>query len=126
MLFDIWTFVLISLLTARKNKHRFKTKEEESKALIYNYNTVYTGATDAFEQLYYFWFLICGMLFTFNCRWDTSESVRAWYKYMFSANKTKSGHWRRLLIWSVDCQLRAVLTIPWLLPLLLMHALQIL
>lgn len=45
---------LISLLTARKSMHQFESKEEESKALIYNYNTVYTGSTGAFEQVYYF------------------------------------------------------------------------
>ncbi|KAM7390147.1 hypothetical protein PAMA_008359 [Pampus argenteus] len=39
---------------ARKNFHTFKTEEEESKALIYNYNPVYTGADSAFEQKYYF------------------------------------------------------------------------
>lgn len=45
---------LISLLTARKNMHQFESKEEESKALIYNYNTVYTNSTSNFEQVYYF------------------------------------------------------------------------
>ncbi|XP_008395039.1 gamma-glutamyl hydrolase-like [Poecilia reticulata] len=37
---------------ARKNFHRFQSEEEESKALIYNYNPVYTG--NAFEQIYFF------------------------------------------------------------------------
>ncbi|XP_037550416.1 gamma-glutamyl hydrolase [Nematolebias whitei] len=39
---------------ARKNFHRFESKEEENKALIYNYNPVYTGTTSAFEQIYFF------------------------------------------------------------------------
>lgn len=39
---------------ARKNFHRFPSKEEENKALIYNYNPVYTGTTSAFEQMYLF------------------------------------------------------------------------
>ncbi|RVE58545.1 hypothetical protein OJAV_G00195330 [Oryzias javanicus] len=39
---------------ARKSFHRFKSQEEEDKALIYNYNPVYTGATSAFEQIYIF------------------------------------------------------------------------
>ncbi|KAM4718690.1 gamma-glutamyl hydrolase isoform 2-T2 [Anableps anableps] len=39
---------------ARKNFHRFQSKEEESKALIYNYNPVYTGNTSAFQQIYLF------------------------------------------------------------------------
>lgn len=39
---------------ARKNFHRFQSKEEENKALIYNYNPVYTGTTSAFEQMYLF------------------------------------------------------------------------
>lgn len=37
---------------ARKNFHRFESSEEESKALIYNYNPVYTAAS--FVQVYYF------------------------------------------------------------------------
>ncbi|XP_017269574.1 gamma-glutamyl hydrolase [Kryptolebias marmoratus] len=39
---------------ARRNFHRFESKEEENKALIYNYNPVYTGTTSSFEQIYYF------------------------------------------------------------------------
>uniref|UniRef100_A0A3B5MA22 folate gamma-glutamyl hydrolase n=1 Tax=Xiphophorus couchianus TaxID=32473 RepID=A0A3B5MA22_9TELE len=39
---------------ARKNFHRFQSKEEEIKALIYNYNPVYTGNASAFEQIYLF------------------------------------------------------------------------
>ncbi|XP_051267278.1 gamma-glutamyl hydrolase [Dicentrarchus labrax] len=39
---------------ARKNSHRFDSEEDESKALIYNYNPVYTGSKSGFEQIYYF------------------------------------------------------------------------
>ncbi|XP_054915372.1 gamma-glutamyl hydrolase [Poeciliopsis prolifica] len=39
---------------ARKNFHRFQSKEEENKALIYNYNPVHTGSTSSFEQIYLF------------------------------------------------------------------------
>ncbi|KAM9332179.1 gamma-glutamyl hydrolase-like [Pholidichthys leucotaenia] len=39
---------------ARKNFHRFETKAEEVKALIYNYSPVYTGLSSVFEQIYYF------------------------------------------------------------------------
>ncbi|XP_023181680.1 gamma-glutamyl hydrolase [Xiphophorus maculatus] len=39
---------------ARKNFHRFQSKEEEIKALIYNHNPVYTGNASAFEQIYLF------------------------------------------------------------------------
>ncbi|XP_072234829.1 gamma-glutamyl hydrolase [Leuresthes tenuis] len=39
---------------ARRSFHRFKSVEEENKALIYNYNPVYTGAKSAFEQIYLF------------------------------------------------------------------------
>nr|XP_046227385.1 gamma-glutamyl hydrolase [Scatophagus argus] len=39
---------------ARKNMHKFESKEEESKALIYNYSPVYTGPNGVFEQIYYF------------------------------------------------------------------------
>ncbi|KAG7523990.1 gamma-glutamyl hydrolase-like [Solea senegalensis] len=39
---------------ARKNFHRFASKEEERKALIYNYSPVYTGPASGFKQLYYF------------------------------------------------------------------------
>uniref|UniRef100_A0AAX7TL47 folate gamma-glutamyl hydrolase n=1 Tax=Astatotilapia calliptera TaxID=8154 RepID=A0AAX7TL47_ASTCA len=39
---------------ARKNFHKFETEEGESKALIYNYNPVYTGTKSAFEQIYFF------------------------------------------------------------------------
>lgn len=50
----IVNLALSSLLTARKNLHRFESEEEESKALIYNYNPVYTGPKSAFEQMYLF------------------------------------------------------------------------
>ncbi|XP_031705831.1 gamma-glutamyl hydrolase-like isoform X2 [Anarrhichthys ocellatus] len=39
---------------ARKNFHRFGSEEEESKALIYNYNPVYAAPDRVFEQIYYF------------------------------------------------------------------------
>lgn len=39
---------------ARKSFHRFESEEEESKALIYNYSPVYTGAKSIFEQIYFF------------------------------------------------------------------------
>ncbi|KAA0723861.1 Gamma-glutamyl hydrolase [Triplophysa tibetana] len=39
---------------ARKNRHTFGSTEEEQKALIYNYNPVYTGTESSFEQKYYF------------------------------------------------------------------------
>ncbi|XP_058499102.1 gamma-glutamyl hydrolase-like [Solea solea] len=39
---------------ARKNFHRFESEEEERKALIYNYSTVYTGPVCGFEQTYFF------------------------------------------------------------------------
>ncbi|KAG7527007.1 gamma-glutamyl hydrolase-like [Solea senegalensis] len=39
---------------ARKNFHRFETEEEELKALIYNYPTVYTAPVYGFEQTYFF------------------------------------------------------------------------
>ncbi|XP_019122532.2 gamma-glutamyl hydrolase [Larimichthys crocea] len=39
---------------ARKNFHRFESKEDESKALIYNHSPVYTGMQSAFEQIYFF------------------------------------------------------------------------
>ncbi|KAL1006450.1 hypothetical protein UPYG_G00072570 [Umbra pygmaea] len=39
---------------ARKNFHKFEDEEAEKKALIYNYNPVYTGTKSAFEQLYFF------------------------------------------------------------------------
>lgn len=45
----------VNLSVARKNFHRFQSKEEEIKALIYNYNPVYTGNASAFEQIYLFW-----------------------------------------------------------------------
>ena len=41
-------------LTARKNFHKFEDEEVEKRALIYNYNPVYTGNSFAFEQTYYF------------------------------------------------------------------------
>lgn len=49
---------LISVLTARKNLHRFESEEDESKALIYNYNPVYAGPKSGFQQIYYFWFIL--------------------------------------------------------------------
>lgn len=39
---------------ARKNTHRFKSEEDESKVLIYNYNSVYTGSKSSFEEIYFF------------------------------------------------------------------------
>lgn len=39
---------------ARKNFHSFESEEGESKALIYNYNPIYTGPKSSFEQIYYF------------------------------------------------------------------------
>ncbi|XP_076026587.1 gamma-glutamyl hydrolase isoform X2 [Genypterus blacodes] len=42
---------------ARKSLHRFDSEEDEEKALIYNYNPVYTGKNNhrsAFEQIYLF------------------------------------------------------------------------
>ncbi|XP_030611820.1 gamma-glutamyl hydrolase [Archocentrus centrarchus] len=39
---------------ARKNFHKFESEEEESRALIYNYNPVYTGTKSSFEQIYFF------------------------------------------------------------------------
>ncbi|XP_015122693.1 gamma-glutamyl hydrolase [Diachasma alloeum] len=41
---------------ARKNQHRFKTPEEESKHLIYNYSPEYSGnqPKSSFEQIYLF------------------------------------------------------------------------
>ncbi|XP_035474755.1 gamma-glutamyl hydrolase isoform X1 [Scophthalmus maximus] len=39
---------------ARKNFHRFESEQDESKALIYNHNAVYTGQQSAFEQIYFF------------------------------------------------------------------------
>ncbi|XP_053268705.1 gamma-glutamyl hydrolase [Pleuronectes platessa] len=39
---------------ARKNFHSFASEEGENKALIYNYNPVYTGNHSAFEQIYLF------------------------------------------------------------------------
>ncbi|XP_056619566.1 gamma-glutamyl hydrolase [Triplophysa dalaica] len=39
---------------ARKNLHTFSSTEEEQKALIYNYNPVYTGTESSFEQKYFF------------------------------------------------------------------------
>lgn len=54
---DVWNCHINSGLcfpAARKSFHRFESKEEEDKALIYNYSPVYTGATSAFEQVYIF------------------------------------------------------------------------
>ncbi|KAF7214148.1 gamma-glutamyl hydrolase [Nothobranchius furzeri] len=50
------TFYMAEFLVseARKNFHTFESKEEESKALIYNYNPIYTGTTGYFEQMYIF------------------------------------------------------------------------
>ncbi|XP_068566337.1 gamma-glutamyl hydrolase-like [Cebidichthys violaceus] len=39
---------------ARKNFHRFGSEEEESKALIYNYNPVYAAPDRLYEQIYFF------------------------------------------------------------------------
>uniref|UniRef100_A0A8C8SRI3 folate gamma-glutamyl hydrolase n=1 Tax=Pelusios castaneus TaxID=367368 RepID=A0A8C8SRI3_9SAUR len=39
---------------ARKSLHHFPSKEEESKALIYNYTPVFTGAFSSFQQVYFF------------------------------------------------------------------------
>ncbi|XP_061121988.1 gamma-glutamyl hydrolase [Syngnathus typhle] len=39
---------------ARKNLHRFATKDEESQALIYNFSPVRASAESVFEQIYYF------------------------------------------------------------------------
>ncbi|KAG7488493.1 hypothetical protein MATL_G00035350 [Megalops atlanticus] len=39
---------------ARKSSHQFPSKEEESEALIYQYNATYTGEKSAFEQIYLF------------------------------------------------------------------------
>lgn len=39
---------------AKKSLHRFASKDELQKALIYNYNSSYTGIKSAFEQLYFF------------------------------------------------------------------------
>lgn len=46
--------VLICLHTARKNMHQFESEEAEKKALIYNYNPVYTGDVSVFQQKYFF------------------------------------------------------------------------
>uniref|UniRef100_A0A8D0L701 folate gamma-glutamyl hydrolase n=1 Tax=Sphenodon punctatus TaxID=8508 RepID=A0A8D0L701_SPHPU len=39
---------------ARKSLHRFPSKDEELKALIYNYAPVFTGASSVFQQIYFF------------------------------------------------------------------------
>uniref|UniRef100_A0A5F8H609 folate gamma-glutamyl hydrolase n=1 Tax=Monodelphis domestica TaxID=13616 RepID=A0A5F8H609_MONDO len=39
---------------ARKSHHRFASKEEEEKALIYNYEPVFTGNYSSFQQCYFF------------------------------------------------------------------------
>ncbi|KAL8182083.1 UNVERIFIED_CONTAM: hypothetical protein K2H54_042647 [Gekko kuhli] len=39
---------------ARKSKHHFPSKEEETEALIYNFNPVFTGTFSSFEQAYFF------------------------------------------------------------------------
>ncbi|XP_034416594.1 gamma-glutamyl hydrolase-like [Cyclopterus lumpus] len=39
---------------AKKSFHRFESEEEESKALIYNYNPVHADSTRVFEQIYFF------------------------------------------------------------------------
>ncbi|XP_062335527.1 gamma-glutamyl hydrolase [Osmerus eperlanus] len=50
------TFYMADFLVneARQSFHRFENEEEEKKALIYNYNPVYTGVKSAFEQIYFF------------------------------------------------------------------------
>ncbi|XP_076146595.1 gamma-glutamyl hydrolase-like [Alosa pseudoharengus] len=50
------TFYMANFIVneAKKNFHSFASKEEEQKHLIYNYNPVFTGATSAFEQIYFF------------------------------------------------------------------------
>ena len=49
--------VWLCLPAARKNFHSFASEEQENKALIYNYNPVYTGQQSPFEQIYLFWCL---------------------------------------------------------------------
>ncbi|KAH0617676.1 hypothetical protein JD844_016155 [Phrynosoma platyrhinos] len=39
---------------ARKSNHHFPSKEDETKALIYNFNPVFTGTFSSFEQVYFF------------------------------------------------------------------------
>ncbi|XP_074843239.1 gamma-glutamyl hydrolase [Carettochelys insculpta] len=39
---------------ARKNLHHFPNKDEETKALIYNYNPLFTSSFSSFEQVYFF------------------------------------------------------------------------
>uniref|UniRef100_A0A6J0V9Q3 folate gamma-glutamyl hydrolase n=1 Tax=Pogona vitticeps TaxID=103695 RepID=A0A6J0V9Q3_9SAUR len=39
---------------ARKSSHRFFSKEDETNALIYNFNPVFTGKNHSFEQAYFF------------------------------------------------------------------------
>ncbi|XP_015267192.1 PREDICTED: gamma-glutamyl hydrolase [Gekko japonicus] len=39
---------------ARKSNHRFPSKKEETEALIYNFNPVFTGTFSSFEQAYFF------------------------------------------------------------------------
>lgn len=46
--------ILFSLPIARKNFHKFESEDEESNALIYNYNPVFTGPKSGFEQIYFF------------------------------------------------------------------------
>lgn len=53
--FSFVKLVSFSLPAARKNFHRFESKEDENKALIYNYSPVYTGTTGPFVQTYFFW-----------------------------------------------------------------------
>lgn len=45
----------ISPSPARKNDHRFKTLAEESEALIYNYNAVFTQSYTYYTQMYFFY-----------------------------------------------------------------------
>ncbi|XP_078543376.1 gamma-glutamyl hydrolase [Lissotriton helveticus] len=49
-------FYMASFLVseARKNYHHFVEKEEEMKALIQNYNPVYTANISVFDQIYFF------------------------------------------------------------------------
>jgi len=43
------------LCAARKNSHKFKTKQEEEQSLIYNYPVTYTALKNSsFQQCYMF------------------------------------------------------------------------
>lgn len=50
------TFYMAQVIVneARKNFHSFASKDEERKHLIYNYNPVFTEASSAFNQIYFF------------------------------------------------------------------------